>query len=290
MNSNLSVLLKKFAVPGIFILLGLMVLMYGFKTNQDGMFKMSALFLFVAAILSLMYSSGKVKSSIVNVLGIVSGIIAAFTIYLSFKSVSDSQKYNNDYRLMRLESEQNLSDIRFIQKLYAAQNGKYAKTWDEFLAFAKSATMDYVKAEGTVPARPMTLPESQYVYKDNRPVDKSMTELEALKLSKWSNCPSDLKGFSRDTLKVSLIKTKFGSSSYVESREIAGIGKFDLEKLPYIPMTKKKWKLETKIGSDKVPMIKVSGTLPLTKVEGSKAKEEIWFGTLSGNDTGGSWE
>ncbi len=290
MNSNLSVLLKKFAVPGIFILIGLMVLMYGFKTNQDGMFKMSALFLFVAAILSLMYSSGKVKSSIVNVLGIVSGIIAAFTIYLSFKSVNDSQKYNDDYKLMRLEAEQNLSDIRFIQKLYATQNGRYAKTWDEFLAFAKSATMDYVKAEGTVPGRPMTLQESQYVYKDNRPVDKAMTELEALVLSKWSNCPSELKGFSRDTLQVSLIKTKFGSSSYVESRQIAGIGKFDLEKLPYIPMTKKKWKLETKVGADKVPLIKVSGTLPLAEIEGSKVKEEIWFGTLSGNDTGGSWE
>jgi len=290
MTSNISVLLKKYAVPAIFILLGFVILIYGFKTNQDGLFKLSSVFLFAAAILSFMYSSGKFKAGLINILGVSTGIGAVFTIYMSFKSVSDSQKYNISYKIMRLEAEQNLSDIRFIQKLHLNQNKKYAGTWDEFLTFAKGATMDYVKSVGTVPARKMTASESQYVYKDNRPVDKSMTEMEALTLSKWSNVPADLKSFSRDTLQVNLIKTKFESGSYTEARMIAGIGKFDVEKLPFIPLAKTKWNLETKLGADNVPLIRVGGTLPMTKVEGSKAKEEIWFGTLSGNDTGGSWE
>lgn len=292
MNSSLSVLLKKYAVPAVFIVMGLTVLIYGFTNNQDAMFKMSSVFLFVAAILSFMYSSGKFKTSLINALGFVTAIGAAITIYFSFKSVSDTQKYMNNYQVSHMKAEQNLADIRFIQKRHAEINGKYAATWDEFLAFAKVATMDYIDAVGTVPSRKMTQDESRFVYGDNRPVDKSMTEGEALALSKWANVPSDLKSFRRDTIKVNLLKTKFGSASYNDSRMINGIGHFSLDSLPYIPYTKEKWKLETKdsVGTDKSPAIRVSGTLPFTKVQGAKKKEEISFGSLTSNDTGGSWE
>lgn len=292
MNNRLSVLLKKYAVPAIFIVMGLTVLVYGFANNQDGMFKMSSVFLFVAAILSFMYSSGKFKTSLINALGIVTAIGAAATIYLSFKSVSDTQKYMMDYKISRLKAEQNLADIRFIQKRHAEINGKYAATWDEFLAFAKVATMDYIDAKGTVPSRKMTQEESKFVYKDNRPVDKAMTEEEALILAKWDNAPQDLKDFRRDTIKVNMMKTKFGSATYNDNRLINGIGHFSLDSLPYIPYTKEKWKLETKdsVGVDKSPAIKVSGTLPFTKVQGAKKKEEMFFGSITSNDTGGSWE
>lgn len=294
MNSSLSVLLKKFAVPTIFIVLGVAILVFGFNTNQDGTFKLSALFLLIGGVLSLMYSSGRVKSSIINILGGITAIVAIVILYLSFTSVATTQKYNENYAIMKLKAQQNLSDVRFIQKMHAAEKGKYAATWEEFIAFAKTATMDYVDAVGVVPARKMTSEESKYVYKDNRPIDKSMTEEEALILSKWANCPEDLKGFKRDTLKVNLLKTKFGSSSYLESRKIAGIGKFSLDSLPVIPLSTTKWKLEVRdsvaSGAEKSPAIKVSGTLPLTEIQGSKKKEQMFFGSTSSNDTGGSWE
>lgn len=292
MNSSLSVLLKKYAVPAVFIVMGLTVLIYGFTNNQDAMFKMSSVFLFVAALLSFMYSSGKFKTSLINALGFVTAIGAAITIYLSFKSVSDTQNYIINYETSHMKAEQNLADIRFIQKRHAEIHGKYAATWDEFLAFAKIATMDYIDAVGTVPSRKMTQDESRFVYKDNRPIDKSMTEEEALILSKWENAPAELKSFRRDTIKVNLLKTKFGSASYNDSRMINGIGHFSLDSLPYIPYTKEQWKLETKdsVGTDKSPAIRVSGTLPFAKVQGAKKKEELFFGSLTSNDTGGSWE
>ena len=292
MNNSLSVLLKKYAVPGIFIVMGLTVLIYGFANDQDAMFKMSSVFLFAAALLSFMYSSGKFKTSLINLLGFVTAIGAGITIYLSFKTVNDTQNYMIDYKITRLKAEQNLADIRFIQKRHAEIHGKYAATWDEFLAFAKVATMDYIDAVGTVPARKMTQDESRFVYNDNRPVDKSMTEEEALILSKWSNVPEDLRNFRRDTIKVNMLKTKFGSASYQDNRMINGIGRFSLDSLPYIPHTKTKWKLETKdsVGADKSPAIKVSGVLPFTKIQGSNKKEEIFFGSLTSSETSGSWE
>lgn len=293
MTSNLSVLLKKYAVPGIFIIMGLAVLIYGFRTNQDSTFNLSAVFLFIAAILSLMYSSVKFKTSLINVIGITSAVAAGFVLFLSFKSVSDTQEYNNNYSLSKATAEQNLSDIRFIQKRHLEINGRYAATWDEFLSFAKVATLDYIDRKGVLPSRKMTQAESQYVYKDNRPVDKAMTESEALTLSSWSNAPEDLKSFKIDTIKVNLLKTKFSSKTYQDARDIAGVGRFVLEDLPYIPMTgKKMWKLKTidPTEKDKTAKIKVSGVLPFAKLEGSKEKEEIWFGSLEGGDTGGSWE
>lgn len=285
-------MLKKYAVPVVFIVMGLAVLVYGFTNDQDTMFKMSSVFLFVAAILSFMYSSGNFKTSLINILGFITAIAAGATIYLSYKSVSDTQNYMINYKISRLKAEQNLADIRFIQKRHAEIHGKYAPTWDAFLAFAKEATMDYVDAVGTVPARKMTQEESRFVYKDNRPVDKAMTEEEALILSQWNTAPEDLKNFKRDTIKVNMLKTKFNSASYNDSRMINGIGHFSLDSLPYIPHTKEKWKLETKdsVGTDKSPAIRVSGTLPFAKVQGAKKKEEMFFGSITSNDTGGSWE
>lgn len=293
MTSNLSVLLKKYAVPAIFIILGLTVLIYGFRTNQDSTFHLSAVFLFIAAILSLMYSSGKFKSSLINTIGIASAVAAGFVLYLSFKSVSDTQEYINNYNVSKATSEQNLSDIRFIQKRHLEVKGRYAATWDELLSFAKVATLDYIDRKGILPSRKMTQSESQYVYKDNRPVDKAMTETEALMLSKWTAVPEDLKDFKIDTIKVNLLKTKFASKTYQDAREIAGVGRFVLEDLPYIPMSgKKMWTLKTidPTETDKTAKIKVSGKLPFAEVEGSKEKEDIWFGSLEGGDTGGSWE
>lgn len=294
MNSSFSVMIKKYAVPALFTLMGIGVLVVGFSTNQDTMFNVAAVFLFLAALLSLMYSSGKFKTSLINILGIVAAIAAIATIYFSVKSVSDTKEYMERYELSKLKAEQNLSDIRYIQERHAEVHGKYAPTWEAFLEYAKVATVNHVDAIGTVPVRKMTPEESKFVYKDNRPIDKSMTELEAYILSKSPICPPDLKNFRRDTIKMNLVDVKFKNAAYVDSRRIRNLGAFSLDSLPYIPYGGgKKWKIETKdsvtVADQTFPTIRVSGFLPYAEVQGTKPKE-IWFGNLAADDTDGSWE
>lgn len=300
MTSNLSVLLKKYSIPALFFVLGIMMLVIGVSKNQGTMFMMAAVLMFVAGILSIGYSSGKLKAGMVYILGIGAGIAAALTLYFSYISVEETATYNANYIKCKSVSKQNLEDIRYIQKAYAEANGKYADNWEDLIEYAKTGTVPFVETEGVVPGRQITPEENKFLYTNNPPIDNNMTDDEAYRLSKWKTGPNwekDFKNFRRDTIQVSLFKTKFQSKAYVANRLKAGFHKFAADSLPYIPFTgaRTKWKLETKdsvqVGEAYLPAIKVSGMIPFANIKGKNDdKEEMFFGSLSTNDTSGSWE
>lgn len=277
-----------------------MMLVIGVSQNQGSTFMMAAVLMFVAGLLSIAYSSGKVKAGIIYILGGVAGIAAAITLYMSYASVEETATYNENYKKCKSLAKQNLEDIRYIQKAYADANGKYADNWQDVVDFAKNGTIPFVEAEGVVPSRKITIEENKFLYTNNPPIDNNMTDDEAYRLSKWKEGPNwekDFKNFKRDTVQVSLLKTKFQSKAYTESRKKAGFYKFSADSLPYIPFTasKEKWTLETKdsvqVGEAVLPAIKVSGMIPFASVKGKNDdKEEMFFGSLTTNDTSGSWE
>ena len=299
MTSNLSVLLKKYSIPALFFVLGIMMLIIGIRSNQGTMFMMAAGLMFIAGVLSIGYSSGKFKAGMVYVLGIGAGIAAAITLYFSYVSVEETATYNENYVKCKSISKQNLEDIRFIQKAYAEANGKYADNWEDMIDFANNGTIPFVDAQGVVPSRKITPEENKYLYTNNPPIDNNMTDDEAYRLSKWTAGANyaEFKDFKRDTIQISHLKSKFQSKAYIESRLKAGFHKFSPDSLPYIPYTgaRKKWKLETKdsvqVGEAKLPAIKVSGMIPFANIKGKNDdQEEMYFGSLSTNDTFGSWE
>ena len=109
-------------------------------------------------------------------------------------------------------------------------------------------------------------------------------------------CPEELVGFARDTVQVSLLKTRFiDNASYVASREKSGFSVFNPDSLIYIPYTggKQKWSIKTldsvRIGTDKKPTIRVSGLMPFAKLQGT-TNDFISFGKLNLDEISGSWE
>ena len=110
-------------------------------------------------------------------------------------------------------------------------------------------------------------------------------------------CPEDLVGFVRDTVQVSLLKTRFtDNSSYVASREKSGFSVFNPDSLIYIPYTggKQKWSIKTLDsvsvgGTDKKPTIRVFGQMPFAKLQGT-TNDFISFGKLNLDEISGSWE
>jgi hypothetical protein len=294
MTNDLSLLVKKYSVPALFLVIALAMLILGLKSKQDATYIIATIMMFAAGALSLLYSSGKISVKLLSVLGIGAGVAALVTIALSYKTVSKEVAHQKKYDNCLKESETNLRDIRSAQKSYAESNGKYAANWEELIDFIKNGKVPFISAVGVVPGRKITEAERGYLYGDNRPIDVNMTEIEALKLSKKPDVSEDLKGFKRDTVMVSLMKTKFKNKSAVESRMKAGFGGFNPEKLPFIPMSEgKKWKLEVadsvKIGEEFYPAIRVSGMLPISRIAGTQP-DEMSFGKLSTNDTSGSWE
>ena len=300
MTSNLSVLLKKYSVPLIFFILGLFILIFGAMNGQGTMFMMASVLMFIAGGLSIVYSTGSIKSGMVYVFGIAAGIAGVITLVMSYQSVKDTATYNENYKKCKSQAKQNLEDIRFIQKAYASENGKYIADWSELIDFAKNGTIPFVDAQGVVPSRKITPEENKFLYTNNPPIDNNMTEKEAFLLSKWQEGPNwekDFKTFKRDTIQVSLYKTKFQGKAYMASREKAGFKPFSADSLPYIPFTggRQKWTLEVKdsvqVGEAFAPAIKVSGMIPFADIQGKNDdQEEMYFGTLTTNDTSGSWE
>lgn len=303
MKGNVSVLVNKFAIPAVLLVLGLFMLIVGVKNGQGAMFMLASVMMLLAGVLSILYSTGKLKGGISFGLGGITGVAALVTLFFAFRSCKDTQIHDENYSYCKSLAIQNLMDVREVQKIYKEQNGKYAANWDELESFLENGTVIYVKSTGTVPARSVTPEERDYLaqfglYKKGQAIDYNMTERDAYFLAKSTNPAIDLRGFERDTQNVSLLRTRFTENrAYGETREMSGFPKFSVDSLKFIPYTNAKdmWKLETmdsvKFGDAIIPTIKVSGSIPFSEIEGKDDnKEEIYFGNLLTNSLAGSWE
>ncbi len=298
MTSNLSVLLKKYSVPVLFMIAGLSIFIIGVMDKQSALFMISSIMMFIAGGLSVLFSSGKTNVKLLYAFGGLAGVAAIYTLAASWIAVDDYVKHQETYEQTKTTARQNLEDIRFIQKEYKKRNGTYLATWVELVDFVQSGKINRIVSEGTVPSRKINEDERDYLYGDNRPIDNNMTEEEAYRLSLWKEGPlyADFTGFKRDTVPVSILKAKFQTKSYRENRERLNLGEFCADSLPYIPLThgKEMWTMETRdsvlVGDMKVPAIKVSGILPIAEYKGKTANEEMFFGTLTSGDLTGSWE
>ena len=281
MTGRLSVLLKKLSIPVLLLVAGLIMLIVGLSQGQGGSFLLSALMMLIAGTISILYSAGKLSPKMGTIVGLVSGVAAFIILFISWKSVSDTDAYNKNYERCKMIAKQNLEDVRYIQKAYAEKNG----------------TIPYVDAQGIVPKRKITPEERDFLYGDNRAIDNDMTEDEAYLLSKWTEGPkwAEFANFKRDTIQVSLLESKFRSRSYVENREKMGFYSFNPDSLPYIPYTNKRWTIETKdsilVGDAKYPALYVYGKIPFADIQGkNNDTEEMYFGSLTTPDLDGSWE
>lgn len=298
MTGNFSVIFKKYSVPVLFLIAGLIILILGLTMNQGPMFMTASILMFIAGAATMIYSSGKLNRSFLLAFGALAFIAAICTFYISYSSVTTTIKEQDDYEKCLAISQQNMEDVRFVQKKHFEKTGKYLKTWDEIAQFIKVGTINRPVSEGTVPARKISPEERDHLYKGNPPIDKNMTDEEALRLSKWVEGPNyqrDFSNFKRDTIQEPILKAKFGSASYRANREKANFGKFYPDSLCFIPYSNatKKWVIafndSVVMGDAKVASVKISGMLPLIDPE-SKEEKEMFFGSITSNSLAGSWE
>lgn len=298
MTSNLSIILKKYTVPALFLIIGLVMIYIGLSQGQGAAFMVAAIMMLVAGALSIAFSTGNFKSGLVYILGIGSGIAGLIALFMSYGSVGDTLTYQNNYKESKALATQNLQDIRYIQKAYAEKTGKYIGKWDELVDFVKNGTIPVLDAVGSVPAEKLTPEENKYLYPGNPPIDNDMLEMDAYRLSLWPEGPrynQFFKNFKRDTVQKSLMEVKFSTKSYTANREKLGFYKFSADSLPVIPYTKDSWSIEVKdsvkIGEESFPTIRVEGYIPFASTQGKdNNKELMYFGSTSLNELSGSWE
>lgn len=297
MNMDLSVLVKKYLIAFSIAILGLVATFYGLGNNQDQLFVIAAINLFLGGVLAMLFSAGILKRNLVLVIGFVCVLVTVFFGYSSVVAVKEAQKHLDD----RARSEQlvryNLSLIRDVQRAHRNETGKFAATWSELEEFYNNGKITVIDAEKAVPSRPLEKEEIKAIYNDNRAADVNMTEREAALLAAMGNPAKkeDLDGFKRDTIKKLFKEDYMGSLSRIKERQRLGLGQFKAERLKYIPMSEPQteWTLETRVnvpyGGDTIPTIKVSGEEPVPFLMGGK-KEMVGFGNLSTNSDKATWE
>ena len=125
MTNRFSLLLKKYSIPALFFVAGLVMLFVGVRSNQGSTFMLAAILMFAAGAISILYSSGKLKPMFVYIIGIAAGVLALITIYVSGKSVYDTTKYMENYKKPKSLAIRNLNDVRYIQKANPDKHGTY---------------------------------------------------------------------------------------------------------------------------------------------------------------------
>ena len=195
--SNIGLLLKKYSVPTLFAVLGLVLIITGFITEQNLTFIVAAFLILITALISFLNVSGKLSASLTLIIGLCSCGCSLIIMSLSFFSVSNTIEYQENYRNCKELSRLNLSDLRTAQKAYFEQYKTYAGDWETIINFIENGSVNSVISEGSVPSRKITDAERNFIYRDNRPIDNNMNEFEAYKLSKSKICPVDLKDFKK---------------------------------------------------------------------------------------------
>jgi len=298
MNNQLAALVKRYMLVSIIVLVGLIMIIVGIRTNQDGLFIMAAINLFVGGILALLFSSGILNQKVVFGIGIICIGLTVYLVLETTESVAATQQHDLDYERSTRLYQYTLSQIRDIQRAYKAKNGVYASTFDELKDFFENDKIQKIESMGSVPSRRLTIQERDALYSDNRALDRNMTEREAALLVAMGNPTnsSDLTNFRRDTVQIYFKDEFLSSETRKSARKSLGLGEFDIEELRYIPMTdpKEEWTIETRdsvpyLQGDTIATIHVYGREAIPRFEGG-ARKIVGFGNLQTNSDKGTWE
>ena len=315
---NIALLIKKYSVPAIFGVVGLLLLIQGIRSDQSMEFVFATIVILLSSVMSFLNVSGVISNKITTIIGFVSLSIAGIVIFVTITSVNDTVKHNDDYKFMKNISIRNLRDVQTTQKAFFNKYGVYAHNWQTIINFIENDSIAVPDDKGTVPNRKITEKERDYLiqfglYKKGQAIDDNMNTKEAYYLSKSDNCPADLIGFRRDTINVSFIETNFTKNrSYMKERKDNEFGDFIAKDLKYIPFTNKKktWALDTAMLvikqkewevvdndstevlriKDTIMTFRIEGILPVQEIEGMQTKEVMCLGNIVKNDFSGSWE
>lgn len=297
MNSQISVLVNKYLIAGVIAVFGLVMLIIGLQSDQDSLFMIAAINLVIGGVLAVLFSAGILKRNVVMAIGSVCILITIYIGYSTYASVKKTIAHIEAREKSEALVRFNLTQIRDIQRAHKSTHGRYAKDWEELIQFFNTGTVRVIEAEKSVPTIRLTREEVKIIYKDNRPMDRNMTEQEAAILASLGNPTNnpELDGFKRDTLIKPFKAEYLGNINRIKERQRLGLGEFQIEKLRYIPMTdpKEEWTIDTRdsliYAGDTIPSIRVEGLEPVPLFENSK-RQIIGFGNVQSNSDKATWE
>lgn len=288
------ILAAVFLIVGIYMLYIALVPKYVELNNgemlpveQSDMFLYGALFFLLGSIIWFLYLLGLLKTMIGYGVMVVSLVASIFILYYDYQTVKHDVDYIAQYQKIDKDIIARMYDLKEAEAAFKEFNKYYTNNIDTLIWFVKNGKKMTVPNIGTVPDRKITPEERDYIYGDNRAIDKLMTDKEAHCLAKSPNPPSDLVGFSRDTIYKSVLDAIFYDERFKERRLKHGAElDFHPDSLRYVPYSLTPVVIDTNSitkGDFKVPTLLIKMVHPL---DSSKV---YTIGSLSDNHLRDNW-
>lgn len=308
---------KRFLLPTIFLIAGIVLLQMALvpaveeihtysngeivdteyvNIPQSKAFLYGALFFLIASVIWIIYLFGIIRSFIGYAVIAIMAVLSVVILYWDYKVVQDQVAHDAAYETRETDIIARMNDIKAAQLAFKEAKGVYTNSMDELIDFVKTGKKMKILKQGKIPERKITPEERDYLYNDNRPIDKLMTEVEATALSKAPFPVENLDpNFKRDTSFVPVMEAIFTDEKYVTNRQKADPSlAFHPDSLRYVPYSKNLVVLDTafidKGEGIKAPALYFEMTHPMSKKMGKEVYEKYSIGSLTSNQLNESWK
>ena len=246
-------LVKKIWFPVLLTIAGLITVINGMSTHQNGAFMFGAFALLIAGAVSLVASMVELNKTLRLGLSIGLAVLISALAYADYQSIMVPIEQQIEKERRYVHVVQRLKDIRTTELAYKAKYQKYTSSFDTLVNFLKSDSLEVVKAIGEVP--------------------DTMTLEDAI----------EAKLVTRDTILVPVIDSLFGVR-HAKDR----MHPFVVDSMPFVPFTKgKKFILEAgtiERSGAKVPVFQAKDGAPYDK------SDPMMVGNMADPKTNGNWE
>lgn len=281
---NVKYQISRFLWPTIFFVSGILLLRMAMVpvehelnngeilvVKQDSLFLYGALFFIVGSIIWYLYLFGVLNNLIGFIVMGIMGIASAYLLYQDYFVIKKDVDYIARYEMIDTDIKARMLDIKAAESAYKEFHKKYTSNLDTLIWFVKNGKKMTVPNHGKLPERRLTTEEIAYIYGDNRPADKLMTDQEANALAHSPNPPADLIGFSRDTVYRPVLDAIFYDEKYITNRnKLEASLDFHPDSLRYVPHTNILVKLDTgsvSKGDFKVPTLQIQMIHPMDSLK-----------------------
>jgi hypothetical protein len=246
---------KKFFWPTVFLIVGLYLLKIAvlpvqevladnspYELRQSPAFLYASIFFLLASVVWYLYILDLIKSKIGYVVMGVLAICSIYLIYTDYTTIKSKVDFDAARDLRDLDIKARMDDLKQAELAYKEMNGVYTASMDSLIDFVKTGEKMKIVKKGSIPERKIYPYERDYLYTDDRAIDKFMTEIEAAALSKSEfamSDTSDLHAFKRDTIFVPVMEAVFLNQTRIDARKKMGASlDFHVDSLRYVPHSK----------------------------------------------------
>ena len=147
MKENIS----KFAPGAFIILLGISMLGFGLKEDQNSHFIVAAISIAIAGLITILNAVGKINNKIS--LG-VAGVLMLLSVYLiveNYNSIDEPIQFKKEKQRRYSAVIQSLKDLRQIELTYKKENNAFCANMDTLMDFLANDSVTIIVKDGNLP-------------------------------------------------------------------------------------------------------------------------------------------